>query len=82
MKNKKQVADTKHKSDVYKALFMVSFFSGIGIYFAVSVLVFLYMGSLADEFFASTPKGRIIALVLSLPASFYFIYKKVRSFHF
>ncbi len=52
-------------------------FAGIGLQFAVSILVFVYLGQWLDRKLATTPWLLIIGVFLGAGASFYSMYRKL-----
>lgn len=56
-----------------------SLLSGIGIYLAVVILICLYLGSLADDYFALDGKGKLIGILLGFPIAFYSIYRQLKN---
>lgn len=57
--------------------FSVSGFAGVGIQFAVSILVFLYVGQWLDRKLGTAPWLLIIGVFLGAGASFYSMYRKL-----
>lgn len=57
--------------------FSVSEFAGVGIQFAVSILVFLYVGQWLDRKLGTAPWLLIIGVFLGAGASFYSMYRKL-----
>jgi F0F1-type ATP synthase assembly protein I len=57
--------------------FSVSEFAGVGIQFAVSILLFLYVGQWLDRRFGTAPWLLIIGVFLGAGASFYSMYRKL-----
>jgi F0F1-type ATP synthase assembly protein I len=55
----------------------VSEFAGVGIQFAVSILVFLYLGQWLDRKLGTAPWLLIIGVFLGAGASFYSMYRKL-----
>lgn len=53
-------------------------FSGVGFYLAAFMLICLYLGGLADDFFELGGKGRLIGIILGLPMAFYSIYRQLK----
>ena len=56
-----------------------SILSGVGIYLAAFMLICLYLGGVADEFFGLGGKGRLIGIIFGLPAAFYSLYRQLKS---
>lgn len=56
-----------------------SILSGVGIYLAVFMLICLWLGGLADEFFELGGKGRLIGIIFGLPAAFYSLYRQLKT---
>ena len=57
--------------------FSVSEFAGVGIQFAVSILLFLYVGQWLDRKLGTAPWLLIIGVFLGAGASFYSMYRKL-----
>lgn len=57
--------------------FSVSEFAGVGIQFAVSILLFLYVGQWLDKRLGTAPWLLIIGVFLGAGASFYSMYRKL-----
>jgi len=57
--------------------FSVSEFAGVGLQFAVSILVFLYAGQWLDRKLGTAPWLLIIGVFLGAGASFYSMYRKL-----
>ena len=55
----------------------VSEFAGVGLQFAVSILVFLYLGQWLDRKLGTAPWLLIIGMFLGAGASFYSMYRKL-----
>lgn len=70
----------KSYAELRKLIWAASFFSGIGIYLAVVVGMFLWLGDWADGVFDSSPKGRLAGILIAFPVAVYSIYKKIRFF--
>lgn len=66
----------------YKLLFRyvwaATYFTGIGVSVALTVLACIWMGQKADAFFDSAPKGTIAGIFLGFPVAIYSIYHQVR----
>ena len=56
-----------------------SLLSGVGIYLAVVILICLYLGSLADDYFTLDGKGKLIGIILGFPIAFYSIYRQLKN---
>ena len=57
--------------------FSVGEFAGVGLQFAVSILVFLYLGQWLDRKLGTAPWLLIIGAFLGAGASFYSMYRKL-----
>jgi F0F1-type ATP synthase assembly protein I len=57
--------------------FSVSEFAGVGIQFAVSIVLFLYVGQWLDRKLGTAPWLLIIGVFLGAGASFYSMYRKL-----
>jgi F0F1-type ATP synthase assembly protein I len=57
--------------------FSVSEFAGVGIQFAVSILLFLYVGQWLDRKLGTAPWLLIIGVFVGAGASFYSMYRKL-----
>jgi F0F1-type ATP synthase assembly protein I len=58
----KKVKINEKPSQKHTTLQALTFVSGIGINFAITVGLFIYMGKLADEYFNIAPKGTLIGI--------------------
>ena len=70
------------ESKRYKLLFRyawaATYFTGIGISVAITVLACIWLGQKADAFFDIAPKGTITGIFLGFPVAIYSIYHQVR----
>ena len=57
--------------------FSVSEFAGVGIQFAVSIIVFLYLGQWLDRKLGTAPWFLMIGVFFGAGASFYSMYRKL-----
>ena len=57
--------------------FSISEFAGVGLQFAVSIIVFLYLGQWLDRKLGTAPWLLIIGMFLGAGASFYSMYRKL-----
>jgi ATP synthase protein I len=57
--------------------FSVSQFAGVGLQFAVSIIVFLYFGQWLDRKLGTAPWLLIVGVFLGAGASFYSMYRKL-----
>ena len=57
--------------------FSVSEFAGVGLQFAVSILVFLYLGQWLDRKLGTAPWLLIVGVFLGAGLSFYSMYRKL-----
>ncbi len=55
-----------------------SLLSGVGIYIAVIILICLYIGGLADDYFQFNGKGKLGGIILGFPIAFYSIYRQLK----
>lgn len=66
----------------YKLLFRyvwaATYFTGIGISVAITVLACIWLGQKADEVFGIVPNGTIAGIFLGFPVAIYSIYYQVR----
>ena len=62
----------------FRYIWAASYFTGIGIYLATTVVVCIWLGMKFDDFFDTAPKGRLAGIVIAFPAAIYSIYHKVR----
>ena len=66
----------------YKLLFRyvwaATYFTGIGISVAITVLACIWLGQKADEVFGIAPNGTIAGIFLGFPVAIYSIYHQVR----
>ena len=74
--------DNRERSPRRKLLFRyiwaATYFTGIGVSVALTVLVCIWMGQKADAFFDIAPKGTIAGIFLGFPVAIYSIYHQVR----
>lgn len=52
--------------------------SGVGIYFAVFVGICLFLGDLADDFFALGYKGKLTGILIGFPGAIYTLYRQLK----
>ena len=72
--------DNNDKREGFKQLWRAfSLLSGIGIYLAVVILICLYIGSLADDYFNLDGKGKLMGIILGFPIAFYSIYRQLKN---
>jgi ATP synthase protein I len=57
--------------------FSVSRFAGVGLQFAVSIIVFLYLGQWLDRKLGTAPWFLLVGVFLGAGASFYSMYRKL-----
>jgi len=57
--------------------FSVSRFAGVGLQFAVSIIVFLYLGQWLDRRLGTAPWFLLVGVFLGAGASFYSMYRKL-----
>lgn len=55
----------------------VAKYAGVGLQFAVSILVFLYVGQWVDDRFGSAPWGMIVGVFTGAGAAFYSMYRRL-----
>ena len=65
----------------FRYVWAASYFMGIGISVAMTVLACIWMGRKADAYFDCAPKGTIAGILLGFPVAIYSIYYQVRT-HF
>ena len=63
---------------LFRYIWAASYFMGIGIYVATTVVVCIWLGKKADEFFGSAPTGTITGIFLGFPMAIYSIYSQVK----
>ena len=63
---------------LFRYVWAASYFMGIGIYVATTVVVCIWLGMKADEFFGIAPKGTIAGILIGFPVAIYSIYYQVR----
>lgn len=80
MLNKRNFAsgESKRGKLLFRYIWAASYFVGIGISVAVTVLVCIWLGQKADETFGIAPKGTIAGIFLGFPVAIYSIYYQVR----
>ncbi len=52
-------------------------FAGIGLQFAIGIILFLYLGKWIDDRFATGPAGVIAGVFIGAAASFYSLYRRL-----
>jgi F0F1-type ATP synthase assembly protein I len=57
--------------------FSVSSFAGVGLQFAISIIVFLYLGQWLDRKLGTAPWFLLVGVFLGAGASFYSMYRKL-----
>lgn len=55
-------------------------FAGLGIQFAVGIVIFLYLGKWIDSLLGTAPTGLIAGVFIGAAASFYLVFKKISAF--
>ena len=74
--------DNRERSPRRKLLFRyvwaATYFTGIGVSVALTVLACIWLGMKADEMFGTDPKGKIAGIFLGFPVAIYSIYHQVR----
>ncbi len=65
-------------SGAFRFIWAASYFMGIGIYLATTVVVCLWLGMEFDDRFGTAPRGRLAGIFLAFPAAIYSIYHKVK----
>ncbi len=74
--------DSRERSPRRKLLFRyvwaATYFTGIGISVAITVLACIWLGQKADEVFGIAPNGTIAGIFLGFPVAIYSIYYQVR----
>ena len=69
--------ETRRKQ-LLRRIWAASYFMGIGLSVAMTVLACIWMGMKADESFGIAPKGTIAGIALGFPVAIYSIYHQVR----
>ena len=70
--------ESKRRKLLFRYFWAATYFTGIGISVAVTVLVCIWLGQKADETFGIAPKGTIAGIFLGFPVAIYSIYHQVR----
>ena len=78
MSNQRIRKDKNRYAKILRYAWAASYFVGIGISVAVTVLVCIWLGQKADEAFGIAPKGTIAGIFLGFPVAIYSIYYQVR----
>ena len=68
----------KDQNSIRQAIRAFGILSGVGIYIAVVILICLYLGSLADDFFGLDGVGKLIGIFSAFPIAFYSIYRQLK----
>lgn len=66
------------RKELLRRLWAASYFTGIGLSVAMTVLAFIWAGMKADERFGIAPHGTIAGIFLGFPVAIYSIYYQVR----
>lgn len=66
------------RKQLLRRFWAASYFMGIGLSVAMTVLACIWMGMKADELFDIAPKGTIAGIALGFPVAIYSIYHQVR----
>lgn len=69
---------SKRRKPLFRYIWAASYFAGIGLSVALTVLACIWMGMKADEMFGTDPKGKITGIFLGFPVAIYSIYHQVR----
>ena len=70
--------DSSRHEGLWQAVKAFSVLSGVGIYLAVVLAICIYLGSLADEYFALDGKGKLLGILLGFPIAFYTLYRQLK----
>ncbi|WP_019554295.1 AtpZ/AtpI family protein [Propionispira raffinosivorans] len=73
----KKEKKNENPSSKHTTLQALTFVSGIGINFAITVGLFIYMGKLADEYFNIAPKGTLAGIFLGFIMALWVTGKKL-----
>ncbi|MCR5030497.1 MAG: AtpZ/AtpI family protein [Selenomonadaceae bacterium] len=63
---------------LFRYIWAATYFTGIGMSVAITVLACIWLGMKADEMFGTDPKGKITGIFLGFPVAIYSIYHQVR----
>ena len=66
------------RRQLFRYLWAASYFAGIGLSVAMTVLACIWLGREADAFFDIAPNGTIAGIFLGFPVAIYSIYHQVK----
>jgi F0F1-type ATP synthase assembly protein I len=67
----------RHESDDARAARTASKYAGVGLQFAASIVLFLYLGQWVDRRFGSEPWGLLVGVFVGAGAAFYSMYSRL-----
>ena len=70
--------ETSRRKLLMRYVWAASYFMGIGLSVAMTVLACIWLGQKADERFGTEPKGTLAGIFLGFPVAIYSIYHQVR----
>ena len=78
----KKTTDNQQKNGGEFVAAMKSFalLSGVGFYFAGIVAATVFVGILADDYFALNGKGRLAAILLAFPIGIFSLWRQMNTF--
>lgn len=69
---------SKRRKLLFRYIWAATYFTGIGVSVALTVLACIWMGQKVDAVFDIAPKGTIAGIFLGFPVAIYSIYHQVR----
>ena len=78
MDNQRETQGKKRYKLLFRYIWAATYFTGIGISVAITVLACIWLGQKADEVFGIAPNGTIAGIFLGFPVAIYSIYYQVK----
>ena len=78
MDNRRETQGKKRYELLFRYVWAATYFTGIGVSVAITVLACIWLGQKADEVFGIAPNGTIAGIFLGFPVAIYSIYYQVK----
>ena len=69
---------SKRRKLLFRYIWAASYFAGIGVSVALTVLACIWLGKKADAIFGIEPAGTVAGIFLGFPVAIYSIYSQVK----
>ncbi|MDO8609965.1 MAG: AtpZ/AtpI family protein [bacterium] len=73
------VSNSNRKRKIYKSSKLDANMFNIGYYLSTPLIIGVFFGLIADNYFLSKPKGVLIGIVLGTISSFYNLYRLIKN---